>query len=127
MENRLVFVADDDRMIQNFLEYTIINKEGYSVKVFSNAEDCINNLNMKPDIIIMDHDFQEKEKHLMSGMEALVEIKKRDTSIPVIILSQLNDTNLIKSYYSNGATNYISKDGFFINKLYDTFERIFTD
>jgi DNA-binding NtrC family response regulator len=124
MKDKLVFVADDDRMIQNFLEYTIINREGYSVKVFSNAEDCILNLNLRPDIIVLDHYFQDKEKPLMSGLEAMVEVKKIDNSIPIIILSNSKDPLIIKSYYSHGALDFISKEGYFINQLFETLEKI---
>ena len=64
MENKLVFVVDDDRLIQNLLEYTISSKEGYNVSVFPSSEDCIQNLEKKPDIIILDHHFNSKDKKL---------------------------------------------------------------
>jgi CheY-like chemotaxis protein len=123
MKEKIVYVVDDDRLIQNFLEYSLISKEGYSVKVFSNAEECIKNLDKKPDIIVLDHSFIGKEENLMTGLEALEEIRKTDPKVPIIILSKMQDEELITSYYSKGATDYISKEGFFINNLFEAFER----
>lgn len=124
IENR-VFVVDDDRLIQNFLEYTFVGKEGYSVNVFSNAEDCISNLDKKPDIIILDHNFIGKEEELMTGLEALEKIRKTDALVPVIILSKIEDHELISNYFSKGATDYIPKEGFFVNHLFERIDAIF--
>jgi len=124
MNEKIIFVVDDDRLIQNLLEYTFVSKEGYSVNVFSNAEDCILNLDKKPNIIVLDHNFIGKEENLMTGLEAIEKIRIIDASIPVIILSNIQNPELIKDYYSKGATEYIPKEGFFINQLFETFERL---
>lgn len=124
MENKLVFVVDDDRLIQNLLEYTISSKEGYNVSVFPSSEDCIQNLGRKPDIIILDHHFISKDKKLMTGLEALVEIRKREKSVPIIILSNQNNEQVIQEYMSNGATSYIPKRDYFITNVIDTCDQM---
>jgi CheY-like chemotaxis protein len=124
MKSKLIFVVDDDRLIQNLLEYTISGKEGFEVKVFKCSEDCLQNLEKKPDIIILDHQFIAEDKSVMSGLEALVEIRKREKSVPVIILSGQNNETLIEEYFSKGATSYISKKDYFITSLLDTCEKI---
>ena len=124
MREKIVFIVDDDRLIQNFLEYTFIGKEGFSVNVFSNSEDCLNNLHRNPDIIILDHNFIGKEGHLMTGLEALDKIRKVDASVPVIILSTEDDQEIINCYYSRGITEYISKEGYFINHLFEAIDKI---
>lgn len=124
MRSRLIFVVDDDKLIQNLLEYTICSKEGYTVNIFQNGEDCIRNLERKPDVIILDHKFICDNKQLMTGLEALVEIRKREKSVPVIILSGQNNDQVIEDYYTNGATKYISKKDYFINTVLDTCEQV---
>ncbi len=124
MKNKLIFVVDDDRLIQNLLEYTISSKEGYNVNVFQSSEDCLEKLDEKPDIIILDHNFDSRENNLMTGLEALVEIRKREKSIPVIILSSQNNEQLIQEYYLRGATSYISKKDYFISTVIDTCDQI---
>jgi CheY-like chemotaxis protein len=124
MKSRLIFVVDDDRLMQNLLEYTICSKEGFEVNVFKNSEDCLQNLEKKPDVIILDHHFIADDKPVMTGLEALVEIRKREKSLPVIILSGQNNDTLIEEYYSKGATSYISKKGYFITNLLETCDQV---
>jgi CheY-like chemotaxis protein len=124
MRNRLIFVVDDDRLILNLLEYTISSHEGYNVTVFQSSEDCINSLEQKPDVIILDHQFESDERQLMTGLEALVEIRKREKSVPVIILSNQNNEQIIEEYYRNGATSYIPKKDYFISTVIDACEKV---
>lgn len=124
MKSKLVFVVDDDRLIQNLLEYTISSKEGYDVTVFPSSEDCIQNLEKKPDIIILDHYFNSKDKPLMTGLEALVEIRKVEKSVPIIILSNQNNEQVIQEYMSKGATSFIPKKDYFISNVIDTCDQV---
>jgi FixJ family two-component response regulator len=124
MRDKIVFIVDDDILIQHFLEYSFIDKEGYAVKSFSKAEDCLLNLDMCPDCIILDHYFLGKEEALMTGLEALEKIRNVNKSVPVIVLSNISDKELINNYISNGATSYILKEGFFLNNLFDTFNKL---
>jgi CheY-like chemotaxis protein len=124
MKNKLIFVVDDDRLIQNLLEYTISSKEGYKVTVFPCSEDCIQNLEKKPDIIILDHHFISKDKPLMTGLEALVEIRKREKSVPIIILSNQNNEQVVQEYIAKGATSYIPKRDYFITSVLETCDQM---
>jgi CheY-like chemotaxis protein len=124
MKEKLIFVVDDDKIIQNFIEYSIIGREGYTAKVFSRAEDCINNLDKNPDCIILDHYYMGKFESLMTGLEALVKIRDVNKAVPVIILSNNTDKELISTYIEKGATSYILKEGYFINNLWNTFDNL---
>src|SRR5271157_4008308 len=109
MKEKLIFVVDDDKLIQNFIEYSIIGREGFTTKLFSKAEDCIKNLDINPDCIILDHYYLGKDESLMTGLEALEKIRNVNKSVPVIVLSNNNDHELISEYISKGATSYIIK------------------
>lgn len=124
MKNRLIFIVDDDRLIQNLLEYTIIGKEGYDVKAYKSSEECIRNLDQKPDVIVLDHNFYSEDESLMNGLEALVEIRKIDKTVPVIILTNQEDEKLIQEYYDKGATSYIIKNDYFISTVIDRCEQV---
>jgi two-component system, NtrC family, response regulator AtoC len=124
MTEKKVFVVDDDRLIQNFLEYALLGKGGYEVIVFTTAEECIINLDRKPDIIVLDHSFLGLEEPLMTGLEALEKIRTTNLSVPVIILSSIEDPELIRDYFAKGATEFIIKKGYFINHLFESIEKI---
>ncbi len=124
MKEKLIFVVDDDRIIQNFIEYSIIGKEGFSTEVFSRAEDCINNMDKNPDCIILDHFYLGQDESLMTGLEALIKIRNINKTVPVIILSNNTDDNLISEYIEKGANSYILKEGYFINNLWNAFDSL---
>ena len=75
MGNKLVFFVDDDKMILNLLEYTFKSRQGIDVKTFFSGEECLKNMHLKPDLIVLDHLFPEN-KGQMSGMETLKKLKK---------------------------------------------------
>lgn len=61
---------------------------------------------LKPDILILDFDMPE-----MNGLETLIEIRKHDTELPVIIFSALTEkgATLTLDALSKGADDYITK------------------
>lgn len=124
MESKLIFVVDDDRIIQNLLEYTFNSRDGYKVEVFPSGEECIKNLEMKPDIIVLDHLFLNGENNSMSGMDTLIEIRKQDQIVPVIILSNQPNQEIVNSFFSNGATSYIPKEDYFVDNLIEAIEKV---
>ena len=123
MKNKLIFFVDDDKMILNLLEYTFKSRQGMQVQTFFSGEECLQNMHMRPDLVVMDHLFPEGEGHL-SGMETLKRIKKIDKNITVIVLSCQQDKNLISEFLRNGASKYITKDNFFIDELMDAIESV---
>ena len=43
-KSKLVFIVDDDEMVQTALEDYITRKTGWSVQCYGTGEDCINHL-----------------------------------------------------------------------------------
>ena len=56
-DGRLIFFVDDDKLILNLMEYVFQSKNGYRIRTFSSGEDCLSNLNLNPDLIILDYYF----------------------------------------------------------------------
>jgi len=121
MANKLVFFVDDDKMILNLLEYTFKSRQGIEVKTFFSGEECLQNMHLKPDLIILDHLFPTN-KGQMSGMETLKKLKEADKKVTVIVLSAQQDEKLIPEFLKNGAKKYISKDEYFIDELIESIE-----
>lgn len=119
---KLVFVVDDDKIIRNFLEYSFLSKANYRIKTFPTVEECLENINLQPDLIVLDHSFISESNTLMTGLEALKRIRNRDEHISIIVLSSSSDESLIEEYKSNGASAFIHKEGYFINTLLDVIE-----
>jgi DNA-binding response OmpR family regulator len=121
MANKLVFFVDDDKMILNLLEYTFKSRQGIDVKTFFSGEECLKNMHLKPDLIVLDHLFPTN-KGQMSGMEILKKLKEADKKVAIIVLSAQQDEKLIPEFLKNGAKKYISKDEYFIDELIESIE-----
>jgi DNA-binding NarL/FixJ family response regulator len=123
MRNKLIFFVDDDKMILNLLEYTFKSRQGTRVQTFFSVEECLQNMHMKPDLVVMDHMFQEREGH-NDGIETIKQLKQIDKNLTVIVLSSQKDENLISEFLKNGASKYIAKENFFIDDLIDAIESV---
>lgn len=120
MEEKLIFIVDDDKVILNLLEYTFKSLSGFEVKTFNSGEDCISNMGLKPDLVVLDHMFYLQGNNFMTGLETLKELRKIDKEIPVIILSSQEDKLLIREFIQNGASKYIPKEDYFIDTLVES-------
>jgi two-component system, OmpR family, response regulator len=124
MDEKLIFIVDDDKVILNLLEYTFKSREGYDVKTFASGEDCLAHIEMNPDLIVLDHMFYKQGEKKMSGLDTLIELKKRLKDVPVIVLSGQDDTLLVREFILNGALKYIPKEDYFIDALVESVEKV---
>jgi DNA-binding NarL/FixJ family response regulator len=122
---KLVFFVDDDKMILNLLEYTIKNMQDFDVMTFQSGEECLRNLNLNPDLIILDHVFKSDGVNTLNGLDTLRKIRKVNTEIPVVILTSQEDESLKKQFKDSGASGFIPKNDYFIDVLMETISRKF--
>jgi DNA-binding NtrC family response regulator len=124
MDDKLIFIVDDDKVILNLLEYTFKSRAGYCVKTFDSGEECLKNLDLDPDLIVLDHLFYLRGVVGMSGLETLKELRKINPVVPVIILSGQEDLGLIREFIKYGAIKYIPKADYFIDVLVESVEKV---
>ncbi|HEX3010277.1 MAG TPA: response regulator [Bacteroidales bacterium] len=98
------------------------NWDGCELKLFTTEKDCLQSLNEKPDVVIIDLlkiiDCDKK------GTNTLAQLKKMDQSLSVIVISDKFDEKEIKKYYNEGAVKCISMKGYFVDKLKETLDLI---
>ncbi len=111
-------------MILNLLEYTFQSRQDYHVITFRTGEECLKNLDSEPNLIVLDHVLSGPGEDLLSGMETLKEIRKKDADIPVVILTGQGDDALLSEFMENGASRYLTKDDFFIDSLVETIQQM---
>ena len=102
--SKLVFIVDDEPAIAKLLTYWVKDKWSYDVRVFSNGEDALRNLNCKPDAILLDIMLPG-----LDGLEALKRIKQTDEHLPVIILSAQGSIEVAVEALRFGAFDYFPK------------------
>lgn len=114
---KLIFMVDDDKVILNLLEYVFQSKNGYNIKTFFSGEDCLKNMNLNPDLVVLDYILNEKDKTNMNGLETLKKLLEKDKDLPVIILSGQTDDQTGQLMLRSGAKQVLRKDDFFVDRL----------
>ena len=86
-------------------------KTGVEVSTFASGEECLQHINGKPDIIVLDYLLNNDEHpEAMDGMKLLKEVKKIDErEILVIMLSGQDKLQVALDAIKNGAYEYIAK------------------
>ena len=101
-----IFIVEDDEIYSMMLDYILSMDSVYQFVRFNSGEECIRNLYLNPDIIILDYGLPG-----MNGYETLLEIKKQKPNIHVIILSSSADSKLVVKLFEAGADDYVIKQG----------------
>lgn len=122
--NKLIFFVDDDKMIINLLEYTFQSREQYDVKSFHSGEDCLDAMNLNPDLIVLDHILEGDGVTNLDGMGTLEKIKEINKDIPVIVLTGYGNDELLAEFMEKGAVRFLTKDDYFIDSLIETIQEV---
>ena len=100
-----IFIVEDDLMVASLLKQALSKNDKYELHHFNNAEDCINNLHLNPDIVTVDYNLPG-----MDGLTLMSRIKTYNQNIMVIICSAQESVEVVISSYRNGAQDYILKN-----------------
>ena len=98
-----IFVIDDEEVIRDGIAAAL--EGNYSIKTFATAESALENMkNEPPDLILLDIGLPG-----MDGIQALKEMKRRNSDIPVIMITAYEDVQTVISAMKLGAHDYVVK------------------
>ena len=109
-----IFLIEDDAIYAEFIKKALGDNPGYKINSFITAEDALGAVNGKlPDVLIIDYRLPG-----MSGIDLYEKIKSRITEHQkVIMLSALDDGNMVLSFIQKGVRDYVIKDENVIESL----------
>lgn len=122
--SKLIFFIDDDKMILNLLEYTFQSRPEYDVVCYQTGEECLENLHRQPRLIVLDHILAGSGDNTLNGMDTLIEVRKMNKDVPVVILTGQGDDELLSEFMDKGANRYLTKDDFFIDSLIEAIQQM---
>ena len=96
---------EDNKLFARILEFNLTNKLNLEIHNFSSGEECLSNLDLNPDLIILDFTLPG-----INGLETLKKIKKHNPKINVIALSHQTNKKVIDEFIKEGALCYIDKN-----------------
>lgn len=99
-----VFVVEDDPLDRDFLAM-LLGRRGYQLQCFPSAELFLEQA--RPDwagCVVTDHRLRG-----MTGCELLVESRKRQLSLPFLIISAYGDLAVVRQVFHCGAEDFLEK------------------
>ena len=123
MSKKNIFVVDDSEMFSNMLRDHLSENPGYNVTVYSTGEECLKNLYLNPDIIILDFYLNDVYKEAADGLAILEQIKKQKSPAHVIMLSSQERYVIAAQTISKGAEQYVIKD----DNAFDNIDKILAE
>lgn len=104
MEKKKVLVVDDSLLIRKLLQ-DFLNKKGYTVLLAEDGKEALEMINKDmPDMMLLDITMP-----VMDGIEVLVELKKLNINLPVIIVTNTADIKIARETLEKGAYDYVTK------------------
>lgn len=107
---RKIFLVDDDPMHLQMLKDHLSSKLNVDITTFSTGEDCLANLDKKPDAIILDYYLNSVEKSAANGIEILKKIKAVSPDTEVVMLSGQEKIEIAVETMASGAFDYVIKN-----------------
>ena len=117
-----IFLVDDDKAYLFALGFHLKKELKYKVYCYESGEECLKNLHLNPDIIILDYYLNSADAEAINGLDTLKLIKKRKPRTEVVMLSGQETLSVAASSLKLGAFTYVIKDLntlFVIRKLID--------
>jgi len=114
MEAKHILIIEDDASVQSLLREAF-EEETFSVQTASDGEEALRKLEQSiPDIILLDIILPKKD-----GLEVLKDIRKRKplSHIPVVILTNIEESSRIEQSLSMGATTYLVKSNYTLQEI----------
>ena len=104
MTEGMVWVVDDDRSIR-FVLRKALERAGIPSRAFERAEDVLEALREeRPDVLVSDIRMPG-----MDGTSLLKEVKRRQPTLPVIIMTAYSDVESAVASFKGGAFEYLAK------------------
>lgn len=112
----IVFIVDDNIPYLNLLK-KLLERPNFSVFTFSTGEECLEYLQLQPDLVILDYHLDGVNPYAMKGDRIAEIIEQKVPNAEIIMISSDSKFNLISDLHLSSASNIIYKDDDAIVKI----------
>ena len=109
VERIKIFLVDDDALFLKLLEIEFLQHGDFLIETYPTGELCIEHLENKPDLIILDYHLDGINTMAMNGIETLDNIKFINPKIPVVMLSSQDKIDVAINCMHHKAWDYVVK------------------
>ena len=104
-KNPLIFIIEESTIYKDLIVGYLQSHKFSNVKIFKSGDECMNQLHLNPDIIILDYSIEG-----ISGLELMKRVKATKPLVDFIFLSGQNDVEVAVSILKLGASDYVVKN-----------------
>ena len=123
-DKALIFVVDDSRYTLAQAKQSLLKAFDCNIFTFKTGEECLEYINEKPDIVVLDYYLNGEEANAMNGIQVLKKIKEISSDIKVVMLSAQDKVEIAVDCLKHGAYEYITKSETAYIKLANTLKNI---
>ncbi|MEZ4887649.1 MAG: response regulator [Chitinophagales bacterium] len=107
-----VFLVDDDVKTLIMLKHKLENLPDHKIQanVFAYGENCLDRMDEKPDIVVLDYYLNAIREDAQNGLQILKQIKTLAPETQVIMVSGQEDMQTAIQTIREGAYDYIIKN-----------------
>jgi DNA-binding NarL/FixJ family response regulator len=117
----IFIVENDNRIFIKMLDYIFTKEFMYRFLDFKSGEECLRNLHLNPDIVILDYKLASPEKDSI-----LKQIKRNNPDTNVIVLISEEDGKQPSDILNDGANDYVLKENQGVAKIIEKLETFLT-
>lgn len=121
-KNPLIFFIEESTIYKDLILGYLQSNKYTEIKVFKTGEECMKQLHLNPDIIILDYSSEG-----MSGLELMRKVKVTHPTTDFIFLSGQNDVEVAISIMKLGAADYVVKNDKSPARLVKAIEQVISD
>lgn len=116
-----IFIVEDDKFYAGVIRHALESKNYMNVRVFSTGEECISNLHLKPEIVLLDYRLGDDK---MDGLDVLHAIGKSGIDAQVVFLTAVDKREVATNTMKAGAYDYVVKSEAAIERIRNIIRRI---
>lgn len=127
MKKFKIFIVDDNKIFLDTLERHLISnlRENIEIHKFYSGDECLKRIHIKPEIVILDYNFDSEFTTSSNGVEILKKIMMYDNNIKVIMLSGQEKIDVAVDTIRYNAFDYVVKNKNAFHKIQINIEVIF--
>lgn len=106
---RTIFLVDDEPIQNEMLKDYLSERFGYDIRTYANGEDALKNMQLNPEVVVLDYHLSANNTGAKDGVEILKEIKEKYPEVRVIMLSGQDKIEVAIDSMKYGAYDYVVK------------------
>lgn len=104
-----LYLVDDDVLFLKALEIEFLLNGDFEINTFTTGELCVQSLDNKPDLIILDYYLDTIHEQAWNGIQTLDKIKEFNRDIAVVMLSSQDKIDIAIDCMHHKALDYVVK------------------